>query len=157
MRSGQQSATPSPTADALVVLGIQHVPVCIPSSPEDRIICTIPSTVCTALFDNGAMMGLSCSSNVPRKSLPQGPEIPLTLHPTALQLTTFHPSWIDRFPFAKMRDNFISMTGIIDEEEFLRDLFSMDSFRIKPGKPGWDASAWSMGHDFGKKWGYLFY
>jgi hypothetical protein len=150
-------AAPSPTTDALIVTGTQYAAPALPSTPDELVVVTVPTSVYAALFYNGAMMGLSCSSNVPHKSLPQGPDVPLSLHPTALQLGTFHVSWIDRFPFAKMRDNFISMAGIINEEEFLCDLFSMDSFRIKEGKPGWDPNGWIMGKEFGRKWGFLFY
>ncbi|KAK3671939.1 hypothetical protein LTR78_008114 [Recurvomyces mirabilis] len=157
--SSQQSTATSLTlaTGALSGRGTQDIAVSQHARRENLTTESEPITVWSALFHNGAMMGLSCSTNTPRKSLPQGPDIPATLHPTALQLTTFHPSWIDRFPFANMRDNFISMAGIIDEEDFLCDLFSMDSFRIKPGKPGWDPNAWIIGPDFGKKWGYLFY
>lgn len=122
----------------------------------DPFAAEIPPTVFAALWDNGAMMGLSCGTSVPAKSRPVGNEIPEALRPTTLQLTTTHPIWIDRFPFARMRDNFISLSGLIDEEEFLRDLFSMDSFTIKPGKAGWDSTAWSINPSFAEKWGFLF-
>jgi len=114
-------------------------------------------TVWAALFQNGAMMGISCAVSFPGKSVPVGPEIPLSLRPTALQLTTIHPRWIDRFPFAKMRDNMINMISIIDEDEFLQDLFCMTSFTVKPGAASWDPTAWSIGSEFSQKWGYLFY
>ena len=64
---------------------------------------------------------------------------------------------MDRFPFPKMRDNMITLMGIIDEEEFFADLFCLDSFEIKPGAPAWDPTSWKIGKDFGKKWGYLFF
>lgn len=102
-------------------------------------------------------MGLTCSSNVPHRSSRQDSSIPESLQPTVLQLTTIHVPWIDRFPFAKMRDNFITLVGIIDEEEFLRDLFNIESFRIAPHRPGWDPDAWMISNKFAKKWGYLWY
>ncbi|RVX67911.1 hypothetical protein B0A52_08516 [Exophiala mesophila] len=86
-----------------------------------------------------------------------GPEVPDSLQPTTLQLTVPHPRWMDRFPFPKMRDNMITLMGIIDEEEFFADLFCLDSFEIKPGAPAWDPTSWKIGKDFGKKWGYLFF
>ena len=116
----------------------------------------IPPTVFAALWDNGAMLGLKCSTVVPAKSRPAGSEIPESLQPTLIQLTTVHAIWIDRFPFPIMRDNMITLAGLIDEEEFLRDLFSMDSFTIKPGKAGWDPSAWIINPSFKGKWGFLF-
>ena len=124
---------------------------------DENFTAEVPPSVYTALFNNGAMMGLSCSSVVPAKSSKVGPEIPEPLHPTPLQLTTIHPRWIDRFPFPKMRDNFINLGAIIDEEEFMRDLFSMESFTIQPGMSGWDPRAWIISKEFARKWGYLFY
>ncbi len=56
-----------------------------------------------------------------------------------------------------MRDNLITLTGIMDEDEFLKDMFSMESFSIKPGNPSWDPAGWVMEKRFSKKWGYLFY
>lgn len=116
----------------------------------------IPPSVFAALWDNGAMLGLTCSTVVPAKSQPAGSEIPASLQPTLLQLTTTHPIWIDRFPFPHMRDNMIAMSGFVDEEAFLRDMFSMDSFAIAPGKAGCDPSGWTIGSTFGRKWGFLF-
>ncbi|KAF2169492.1 hypothetical protein M409DRAFT_20706 [Zasmidium cellare ATCC 36951] len=49
------------------------------------------------------------------------------------------------------------MMGVIDEEEFLRDLFTMDGLSLKPNGLGYDPASWIMGRDFGKKWGYLWY
>jgi hypothetical protein len=51
----------------------------------------------------------------------------------------------------------ISLNRIFHEEEFLADLFNMHSFDIKPGRPGWDPSAWIIGRQFSQKWGFLFY
>lgn len=103
------------------------------------------------------MMGLTCGTNFPSKSKPQPSSIPSSLHPTALQLTTIHPSWVDRFPFPRMRDNLITLSGIIEEEEFMRDIFTMASFSIKPSTASWDPTGWVMSRPFSKKWGYLFY
>jgi hypothetical protein len=117
----------------------------------------LPGSVYAALFNNGSMMGIACSITIPDTSRPIGPEIPESLHPTKLQLTTVHPLWIDRFPFPKMRDNMITLLGIINEEEFLSDLFCLTSFSLEPGAPPWDPAAWKIGKEFSEKWGYLFY
>lgn len=117
----------------------------------------IPISVYTALFNNGKMLGLTCGFVIPSKSSPCEAHIPEALHPTPLQLTTLHQLWIDRFPFPKMRDNMISLNRIFHEEDFLEDLFNMQSFEIRPGGKCWDPSAWKMGKIFGQKWGYLFY
>lgn len=130
----------------------------IPTSNPARTVCNpVPITVYSALWDNGAMMGLSCSTSVPARSSPAGSHIPETLQPTSLQLTTIHPLWIDRFPFPRMRDNTITLLGLIQEDDFLRDLFCMESFEIKPNAAPWDPAAWKIGKSFQEKWGYLFY
>ncbi|KIW31947.1 uncharacterized protein PV07_03533 [Cladophialophora immunda] len=130
----------------------------VPTSKPDTFVTTsISASIYGALYQNGAMMGIACSVVVPSKSSPVGPDIPESLRPTALQLTTIHPSWIDRFPFPKMRDNMITLMGIIDEEEFLADLFCLTSFTLNPGAASWDPTAWKIGKDFSAKWGYLFY
>ncbi|KAJ9200434.1 hypothetical protein DTO164E3_4009 [Paecilomyces variotii] len=132
--------------------------VLIPTSDPSRRVCNqVPITVYAALWENGAMMGLSCSTSVPARSSSAGSHIPEPLQPTSLQLTTIHPLWIDRFPFPRMRDNTITLLGLIQEDDFLRDLFCMDSFEIKPGGAPWDPTAWKIGKNFQEKWGYLFY
>jgi hypothetical protein len=108
-----------------------------------------------ALYVNGQIMGLSCSTVTAMKSKPQPPSVPASLQPTVTQLQTIHPSWIDRFPFAHMRDNMIILGTMIDDEEFVADLFTMPTFKIKPGSPSWDPMAWSVEKEFADKWGYL--
>lgn len=134
-----------------------YTAVPLPSGPQEQVLTYVPLNVFAALFNNGAMLGLACGCVIPSKSSPCGPEIPQSLQPTALQLLQHHQQWIDRFPFPRMRDNIISLNGIVDEEEFLKDLFGMQSFTIKPGRPGWDPTAWIIGRDFSQKWGFLFY
>ena len=53
--------------------------------------------------------------------------------------------------------NQINLGRIIEEEEFLQDLFNMNSFTLKPGGESWDPSSWIIGREFAKKWGFLFY
>jgi hypothetical protein len=112
--------------------------------------------VWTALYLNGSMMGLNCSTAYPAKSQPVGSSVPSTLQPTALQLITIHPIWIDRFPFPDMRDNLINAVSLVEEEDFLRDLFCMSSFEIKAGGAPWDPNSWVIGEAFCAKWGFLF-
>jgi hypothetical protein len=51
-----------------------------------------------------------------------------------------HPRWYDRLPFPRMRDSLIKLVGVVDEEELLRDLFTMpvsvDLFCYRWG--GWE-------------------
>ena len=56
-----------------------------------------------------------------------------------------------------MRDNMITLMGIINEEEFLADLFCFTSFTLDAGAASWDPKAWRIGKEFSAKWGYLFY
>lgn len=51
----------------------------------------------------------------------------------------------------------ITLMSIIDEEEFLADLFCLTSFSVRPGAAPWDPKAWKIGQDFSAKWGYLFF
>jgi len=116
-----------------------------------------PLTVFGALYINGQILGLSCGTTVPAKSTPASPDVPFPLHPTDLQLVTIHSRWIDRFPFPKMRDNLISLSGVMDDEELLRDICTMPSFTITPGQPAWEPRAWIMEPPFAEKWGYLMF
>lgn len=116
----------------------------------------IPMNVWTAMYINGSMMGLGCSTSYPVKSKPMDSSIPDSLQPTPLQLITIHPQWIDRFPFPRMRDNLINAISLVDEEEFMHDLFCMSSFDIKPGGAPWDPNAWIIKEAFQAKWGFLF-
>jgi hypothetical protein len=128
------------------------------SLPIDQRIFPRPQlSVFAAMWDNGAMMGISCCCGFTAKSKVLGPEIPLSLHPTPLQLSRIHLTWIDRFPFPRMRDNMISLSGLFDEEVFLEDLFKEYSFTLVPGGLSYDPSAWRIGKEFALKWGYLFY
>jgi hypothetical protein len=131
--------------------------VSVPQLKSDEAISVeIPPSLFAALYNNGAMMGLSCSTVVPATSNPVGLDIPATLRPTNLQLTTIHARWIDRWPFPTFRDNVIAMNGLFDQEAFLRDLFSMESFSLTPGKPCYDPSGWRISKNFATKWGFLF-
>ncbi|KAK3716138.1 hypothetical protein LTR37_006583 [Vermiconidia calcicola] len=113
-----------------------------------------PITVFAALYLNGRILGLECSTSAAFKSPPASPDVPLSLQPTRTQLSTVHFGGIDRFPFPKMRDNLIHLTN---EEEFSKDLFTMPSFEIRPGAMPWDARAWTMEKPFADKWSFLFY
>jgi hypothetical protein len=113
-------------------------------------------TVYAALYINGEILGLTCSTTVPKKSAPAGPNVPPPLRPTELQMVTIHPSFIDRFPFPRVRDAMISLCGIFDEEELVKDMFTMPSFEIVQGRAPWDGSAWKIMDCFADKWGYLF-
>lgn len=115
------------------------------------------STVFAALFNNGRILNIPFGLQVPILSQPCTAAVPPSLHPTETQMTILHFPWIDRFPFPKMRDNVIRLCGIIDEEEFLADIFTTDSFTIVPDSVSWDPMGWVISKQFEQKWGYLFY
>ncbi|OQU99577.1 hypothetical protein CLAIMM_05187 [Cladophialophora immunda] len=62
------------------------------------------SSVLAALFDNGMALGLRCGIQIPILLPPCTEQVPLSLHPTELQMKVLHVPWIDRFPFPTMRD-----------------------------------------------------
>ncbi|KAF2035229.1 hypothetical protein EK21DRAFT_84851 [Setomelanomma holmii] len=122
-----------------------------------------PLNVFSALYLNGSILGLTCSicfsSRSPQPSLNHPP----ALHPTETQLQVVHPRWFDRLPFPRMRDSLIRLIGAIDEEELLKDLFTMPSWRIETAGRGkgmeaaWDPTAWKMEKEWAVKWGWLMY
>ncbi|KAJ9615602.1 hypothetical protein H2200_001677 [Cladophialophora chaetospira] len=125
-------------------------------SPDSGYELSPSMTVIGAMYVNGIILGLKSCTVIPQTSSPAGPDVPYSLQPTYLQLTTIHQTGIDRFPFPKMRDNMINMYSTIDEEEFGHDLCLMPSFTITPGMAPWDPKAWNIDKFFAKKWGYLF-
>ncbi|KAF7189938.1 hypothetical protein HII31_08760 [Pseudocercospora fuligena] len=128
---------------------------CCTMHQDSMSLLPIPLDVYSALWKNGEFMNLSCGTLIPQLSKAFGPEVPGSLRPTDLQITTLHPPWIDRFPFPHMRENFIHLLGVIDPESFLQDIFNMPCFTIEPGGAPWDPKAWKMEKKFRDKWGYL--
>lgn len=114
-------------------------------------------TALVALTINGRLMGLTCDATKVSISLPQPSTVPPILHPTALQLTTPHHDWIDRWPFPKFRDNLIILRDVVDTDELFKDFFMMSSCSVKDGEDAWDPRAWHIDYGFHAKWGYLFY
>jgi len=147
------SATPSLTPESIPTVPQQDYQLAIAPIHQPQ----IPISVHGALYINGRLLGLKCSNTIPSKSTPATPDLPLPLYPTPIQLLTVHHRWLDMFPFPKMRDNAITMSAVIDEEEFLADLFIIPSFTILPGRACWDPRGWRMERGFAEKWGYLFY
>ncbi|OQV04559.1 hypothetical protein CLAIMM_09419 [Cladophialophora immunda] len=113
----------------------------------------------SALGQHGMMQGTICEgSDQEVKSPPEYLSLPESLRPSPLQLAVPHRRWIDRFPFPRLRDNMILLGGLIDLDEFVRDLFGMASLVLRRGvhRPTWDPESWAIGAEFSSKWGYLF-
>ncbi|KAL5350588.1 hypothetical protein ACLOAV_004157 [Pseudogymnoascus australis] len=182
--STQESSTPAATVPKVPHTGALALDFSVPRSPStlsahvvipgtpapaldpalDRL--DIPPTVFAALFTNGLILSLPCAYASPLPSISSPcPVAPPDLQPTAMQLSTPHPRWIDRFPFPRMRDNFIWLTAgegegagirLLDQEAFLGDLFCMGSFVIREGGKAWEGADWTVGKEFQDKWGWLF-
>ena len=109
-----------------------------------------------ALYNNGVVLGMpvlqSCGTAISHVN----PSAPESLQPTNLQLSVVHYTTVDRFPFPVFRNNLILMQDNIDPQEFMYDIINMHSFWVVGGGASWDQSAWRMGKDYEKKWGYLF-
>ena len=146
---------PNPLADTPLYTTAFTVAI-PPCNPDAHFPVEIPPSVFSALFRNGELLGLTCGTVIPARSQPPPLHLPSSLHPTELQLTVIHQTWIDRFPFPRFRDNVIRLGGVICEEDFMRDMFSMDSFRVERTREPWDAAGWRIGREFGGKWGWLF-
>ncbi|KAF2019375.1 hypothetical protein BU24DRAFT_118757 [Aaosphaeria arxii CBS 175.79] len=116
-----------------------------------------PITVFGALYINGQILGLDCAKSEAGKSPPVCDSVPVPLHPTETQRLTVHYRWVDRVPFPKFRDNFIHLSAVIDDEEFLHDVFTMPTFQLRHGTAPWDPRGWIIEKPFAEKWGYLFY
>jgi Domain of unknown function (DUF3425) len=129
----------------------------------------------SAMLENGRLLGISmrpalahhvngprrlnlieCGHCWPSKSQPPTPELPYSLHPTLLQLSTVHWQWIDRFPFPTFRDNLILHMGDIEEEDLITDLFTIPTFKIARGAKSWDPNGWRVCYEFAEKWPFLF-
>ncbi|KAK4501625.1 hypothetical protein PRZ48_007434 [Zasmidium cellare] len=133
-----------------------------PSTEEiapDYLLLTLAAPLLyAALVGHGDILGLKraeCHQLV--KSLRANAEVPASLQPTPLQLTTPHLPWIDRFPFPRMRDNMIILRDVINLDPFCGELFSGNSFYLEHGKPSWDPKNWRIDSEFSTKWGFLLY
>ncbi|KAJ4363081.1 hypothetical protein N0V83_010201 [Neocucurbitaria cava] len=142
---------PLPSTPSILNEGI-YLPLLSPLSQPNT-----PFTVFSALYINGKILGIRCATTYSSRTPPPTPDIPLPLHATDTQRLILHPRWFDRFPFPKMRDSLIKLQGVIDEEELVKDIFTMPSWRIVEGRACWDPRAWKMEREWATKWGWLMY
>ena len=107
--------------------------------------------------------------------------LPPSLHPTALQTSIPHASWLNIFPFPRFRDNLIAHEPIFDAAELLYDLYghmgrgngrfsdpknssiqNEDEDDLHVGRRGlivwgepWDNESWEITPGFLGKWAWL--
>jgi len=126
-----------------------------PLSSDHRLLPLPKHSLFSALFHNGVILGLPCSTHSISRSLPASTQVPESLRPTPLQAQNVHFQWIDRFPFPRLRDRMIELSDSYSAEDFLGDIFSTTTFNIKPGYMSWDPEAWVVTRDFREKWKVL--
>lgn len=125
--------------------------------PIDRLLPDNRSAVILALRLNGSILGLSCSpANISPSHRPAS-NVPEALYPSPLQLAIPHHTWIDGWPFPRMRDNMIILNDNLDVYDLFGDFTRMDTFRITDGALSFDPKAWRISPQFAAKWGYLFH
>jgi len=127
-----------------------------PLSSDHRLLALPEHNLYSALFHNGVILGLPCSTSNISISPSASAHVPAPLRPTLLQVQVVHFQWIDRIPLPRVRDKMIHYTDKWSAEEFLGDIFSTESFYIKPGRMSWDSTAWVVAKGFREKWRLLF-
>jgi len=131
----------------------------------DNLINLIEFNVYRAFLTNMSLLGkMPACKSAPRVGTSLAPfEFPPSLHPTAVQLKTPHPSWMDMFPLPALRDNLILSQGFFDEKDMCMDmlggLFYARCGNEKKGliiwREPWDVNGWEVTDGFAVKWGFL--
>jgi hypothetical protein len=72
--------------------------------------------------------------------------LPVSLQPTALQLSTPHHPWLDLFPSPQMRDNLVVLEPLVDDYGLCEGLCnSMEGTAgILVWKDSWDPTGWEI-------------
>ena len=99
---------------------------------------------------------------LPSPSNPQ--TIPPSLHPTEMQRTVPHESWIDIIPHPVWRDNLILASGSFDEDDLWVDVVGglfegfpaseVEQRGLIAWSPPWHVSGWELSEGFWRKWGW---
>ncbi|KAL5339831.1 hypothetical protein BJX70DRAFT_397300 [Aspergillus crustosus] len=86
---------------------------------------------------------------------------PITLHPTPLQQTLPHHTWLDLFPCPTMRNNLIARGNEWDDESLCTDIMGYwegsatgETSLIVWGEPS-DPGSWEVTEGFLEKWGWV--
>lgn len=136
----------------------------------DHLLTLIQYNVYRAILTNISLLNLlstfgSCEYSV-QISIPHYPStVPPSLHPTLLQRSTPHSTWIDFFPLAAMRDNLIraEVGNTYDADELCDDMLGglfgptdhADFRGLIAWKDPWDVMGWEVSEGFVRKWGWL--
>lgn len=139
------------TSIPIIVPGSQTFEVVVPRIMDEAHLPISSQSAYAALFDNGQLLGLSCSTVNRSRSQYDCTNLPEYLQPSELQRKIAHPQWIDRFPFPYMRDACISLLDTSEEEEFLGDLFKLSSLVVLPGYATWNPAGWVITTTFKEK------
>ena len=111
-----------------------------PLSADHRLIQLIHYNTFRALTSNKSLLNTTTSLTKPSNArvIPaaidfcsglslihplSGKLLPSSLHPTPVQMTCPHSSWLNMLPFAPMRDNLIEWEGFFDSADLCNDLF----------------------------------
>ncbi|KAJ0416977.1 hypothetical protein BJY00DRAFT_303787 [Aspergillus carlsbadensis] len=96
--------------------------------------------------------------------------LPVSLRPTAIQLSTPHHPWLDLLPFPQLRDNLIRIEDSLDDAQLCFDMCGRGSAAGVPdkrlgnagGETGvivwrdpWDPTGWEVTETFLRRWGWV--
>jgi hypothetical protein len=109
------------------------------------------------------LRGCSFHSAIPIFPPPDDNDMPVSLRPTALQLSKPHEDWIDILPCPRMRDNTLRTRHLFNNNELGADIFgrlmgvessTTDAGLLVWSNP-WEPGGWELSEGFVRKWGFL--
>ncbi|KAI1457680.1 hypothetical protein F4805DRAFT_427826 [Annulohypoxylon moriforme] len=137
---------------------------------SDHLIPLIQYNFVRGVLTNMAILGYQnafppkCSRHwVNMPLFPAPSNVPESLKPTALQLSTPHEPWIDLIPDKQMRDNTILIIGAVTREDIEEDVTSslfgkvklLEMTGILAWDTPWDTNGWELTEGFISKWPFL--
>lgn len=132
---------------------------------EHRFMCLSHYSMFRAYVQNASLMSLDFALFASDESLSPWtiynpfPEpsanLPYHLHPTSLQLRTFHHPYLDVIASPLLRDNILIATLSDEQEDQLcMDLHSNGSITVWGSQP-WSSMGWEVSQDFADRWGWI--
>ncbi|KAI1212504.1 uncharacterized protein F4807DRAFT_416374 [Annulohypoxylon truncatum] len=137
---------------------------------SDHLIPLVQYNFVRGVLTNMAILGYQnafppeCSRHwVNMPLFPAPSNIPESLQPTALQLSTPHEPWIDLIPDKQMRDNTILLIGAVTREDIEEDVTGSLFGKVKllemtgvlAWDTPWDTNGWELTEGFISKWPFL--